>query len=165
MIQAEEIYSTLDPESSGNLVDVAMATITEFIGQQLTPELIMETVRTEVTRSARELAGNIPSLADATTKWLQQYQKGRLSVHIDTSDIEGQLKSTQDALNGAVNRLVVGFVLAGIIIGSAIASTVQATFFGLEVSTLATIFFVVGGILGSAMVIRDFGKRSSDSED
>ena len=105
--------------------DIAMATITEFMRQQLNAEPIMDALRMEATRSARELVGNLPSLADATTKWIQQYQRGRLSVHIDTSDIEGQLKSTQKALDGVVNRLVVGFVLAGLLVGSAIASTVD----------------------------------------
>lgn len=166
MIQAEEIFSTLDPESSSKLVDIAMSTITEFMAQQINAETIMESVRMEVTRSARELVGNLPSLTDATMKWIQQYQRGRLSVHIDTSDLEGQLKSTESALNSVVNRLVVGFVLAGIIVGSAIASTVTATIFGVQVSTLALIFFVVGAAIGAYMVLRELGSRSgSDSED
>jgi ubiquinone biosynthesis protein len=166
MIQAEEIYSTLDPGSGGNLVDVAMDTITEFMTQQLNAETIMNSVRMEVTRSARELAGNLPSLTEATVKWLQQYQKGRLSVHIDTSDLDTQLKSTADALNSAVNRLVMGFVLAGLIVGSAIAATVNLTIFGVELSTLALIFFVVGAFIGAYMVLRDLGKSSgSDGED
>ena len=143
-----------------------MSTITEFLGQQLNVETIVDALKMEATRSARELVGNLPTLADATTKWIQQYQRGRLSVHIDTSDLEGQLRSTQKALDGVVNRLVVGFVLAGLIVGSAIASTVTATFFGMQVSTLALIFFVVGGIIGSYMVLRELSRRSSsNSED
>ena len=165
MIQAEEIFSTLDPEAGGKLVDIAMSTITEFMGQQLNTDTIVEMVRTEVTRSARKLVGNLPSLTDATIKWIQQYQRGRLSVHIDTSDLDVQLKSTQAALNGVVNRLVGGLVLAGIIVGSAIASTVSATVFGIQVATLAMVFFVVGAIIGAYGAPRVNSRSSSESED
>jgi len=165
MIQSEEVFSTLDPASSGQLVDIAMETITDFMGQALTPEAIMETVRLEVTRSARELVTNLPSIVDATAKWITQYQSGQLTVHIDTSDLEGQLKTTGNALDTAVNHLVVGFVLAGLIVGSAIASTVNLTIFGVQLSTFALIFFVVGAIIGGYIVLRDLGRRSGSEDD
>ena len=120
----------------------------------------------EVTRGARELVGNLPSITDATIKWIQQYQSGRISVHIDTSDLETQLRSTESALNIVVNRLVMGFVLAGLIVGSAIASTVDVPVFGMQLSTIGMIFFVVGAVIGAAMVLRDLSSRSSsESED
>jgi ubiquinone biosynthesis protein len=165
MIQAEEIFSTLDPNASGQVVDISMDTISEYMRQQLNAEAITETVRTELTRSARELVGQLPSLGEATTKWIQQYQKGRLSVHIDTSDIDEQLKATGSAINSAVSRLVVGLVLAGIIVGSAIAATVRITFLGIELSTLALIFFVVGAMIGGYMVLRDLARSGRSSED
>jgi ubiquinone biosynthesis protein len=165
MIQSEEVFSTLDPEASGQLVDIALETITEFMGQQLNTDTIIEMLRVEVTRGARELVTNLPSLADATMQWIQQYQRGRITVHIDTSDIESQLKTTGSAIDTAVSHLVVGFVLAGLIVGSAIAATVNLTIFGVQLSTLALIFFVVGAIIGAYMVLRDLGKRpSSDDE-
>jgi predicted unusual protein kinase regulating ubiquinone biosynthesis (AarF/ABC1/UbiB family) len=165
MIQSEEVFSTLDPESSGQLVDIAMETITEFMTQALNPDAIMQTVRTEVTRTAREAVANLPELLDATAKWVTQYRSGRITVHIDTSDLEGQLKSTGSALDTAVNHLVVGFVLAGLIVGSAIASTVNLTIFGVQLSTLALIFFVVGAFIGGYLVLRDLSRRSSSDDE
>jgi ubiquinone biosynthesis protein len=165
MIQAEEIFSTLDPQAGGQVVELAMDTISEYMGQQLNVENITSTVRTELTRSARELVSTLPSLGEATTKWIQQYQKGRLSVHIDTSDLDQQLHSTQVALNNAVNRLVLGLVLAGLLVGSAIASTVNLTIFGLELSNMALIFFVVGALIAAYLILRDLTRSGKSSDD
>ena len=59
----------------------------------------------------------MPSFQEATAKWLDQYQKGRFEVFVDTSDLAkevGRLKSWG-------RRIVVAIILVGIIIGSAIA--------------------------------------------
>jgi hypothetical protein len=56
-------------------------------------------------------------------------------------------------------------VLAGIIVGSAIAATVRITFLGIELSTLALIFFVVGAMIGGYMVLRDLARSGRSSED
>jgi ubiquinone biosynthesis protein len=165
IIQAEEVVTTLNPnlDDEGGLVNMAFNTVTDYMSAQLNPDNIMNTVRLEVNRSARELVGRVPTLAEATTKWLEQYEKGRLSVHLDTSDLQGQLETTQRALGQAVNRLVVGLVLAGVLIGSAIATGIQQVVMGIPLSNIAFYLFVGGAFLAGVLIIRYLASGSDDN--
>jgi hypothetical protein len=77
--------------------------------------------------AAREIFKRLPTIQEATTKWLDQYQKGRFEVTIDTE----QLAKEVDKLGGIGRQIVIGVVLVGMLIGSAIATSVL-TFTGAE---------------------------------
>jgi len=91
----------------------------------------------QLTMTAREAIQRMPSFQEATLKWLDQYQRGRFELHVDTSQMNEELEKTR----GTISLAVVGIVLAGIIIGSAFAATV-ATLEGDYWSLLPRVAFI-----------------------
>ena len=65
----------------------------------------------------------LPTFAEATTRWLDQYQKGRFEVTVDTS----QLAKEVDKLSRLGRQIVIAIMLVGMLIGSAIATYGIAT--------------------------------------
>ena len=74
LMQADQIIRALDPEM--NFTQTAVESSSVLLRDQLNPEMIADTITKQATRSAREVVYRIPSLVDATTKWLDQYEKG-----------------------------------------------------------------------------------------
>ena len=63
----------------------------------------------------------LPSLPDATIKWIEQYQRGRFSVEIDTGDLAQRLEELSNSITNGLRNLSIGLILAGMPISSAIA--------------------------------------------
>jgi ubiquinone biosynthesis protein len=168
LIQGEEIFATLDPASSGELVRLAGDTVAGYLREQVNLDTVMRTVRTELTRAARELVGHVPSLSEALIKWVEQYEKGQLIVHLDTGDLPNRIASAETTIRRSGDRLMLGLMLAGLIVGSAIASSAQlkATVFNVSLSTLAFDMFVVSAIVGAVLVVRGLvGTTDESAED
>ena len=162
LMQAESIVHTLVPTMS--ITEEATQSVVSLARQQYDADQIAEIVRTQVTRSAREVIYRLPSLVESTTKWLDQYEKGRFEVHIDTGDLDQQVESLSKGFNKAINRLVMGLALAGWIVGSAIASTFEGDIGGFDLSQFAFYMFVVGAIVGAYVVIRGLWQSRDDDE-
>ncbi len=72
--------------------------------------------------TAREALKRVPSLQEATMGWLDQYQKGRFEVYVDTSGLD----KSADRLSSFGRQVIIAMILVGMLIGSAIATTVLA---------------------------------------
>ena len=68
-------------------------------------------------RAGRQLVRNLPDLESATLSWITQYQRGKFVITVDTSD----LTKGVDRFSVSVNRLTLGIILVGMLIGSALA--------------------------------------------
>ena len=135
LMQAESIVHTLVPTMS--ITEKAAQSVASLARQQYDADQIADIVRTQVTRSAREVVYRLPTLVEATTKWLDQYEKGRFEVHIDTGDLDEEVDSFRVGFNLAINLLVMGLLMAGWIVGEAIAITFEGEFGGFYLSQLA----------------------------
>jgi ubiquinone biosynthesis protein len=162
LMQAESIVHTLVPTMS--ITEQATKSVVTLARSQYDTDQISEIIRTQVTRSAREVVYRLPTLVEATTKWLDQYEKGRFEVHIDTGDLDEQVESLSRGFNQAINRLVMGLVLAGWIVGSAIASTFEGEIGGFDLSKFAFYMFVAGAIVGAFVVVRGLWQSRDDVE-
>lgn len=162
LMQAEAIVHTLVPTMS--ITEQAAQSVTSLARQQYDTDQIADIVRTQVTRSAREVVYRLPTLVEATTKWLDQYEKGRFEVHIDTGDLDEQVDSFSTGFNQAINRLVMGLVLAGWIVGAAIASTFEGEVGGFDLSKLAYYMFIAGAIVGAFVVVRGLWQTRDDED-
>jgi hypothetical protein len=105
--------------------------------------------------TAREVLKRVPSLQEATLGWLDQYQKGRFEVHLDTSGLDKSV----DKLAGFGRQVIIALMLVGMIIGSAIATSVIALIqpdgqYWSFASRLAYLGFVVPMIVAIVMVLR-----------
>ncbi len=86
---------------------------------------------------ARDVINQLPTLQEATTKWLDQYKKGRFEVYVDTSGLEPHVNT----LNRMGRMVIISLLLVGMLIASAIASTVLT--FNQEASEVWTQLFRV----------------------
>ena len=120
IVQVEEVMSTLNPEES--MIFGAIEEAQVVLKQEITLEKIGDMAKKEATNFVREAVKRLPELQGATLKWLDNYQKGRFEVIVDTSDL-GQLI---DRFNISAERLMAGMILAGMLIGGAIALAVPA---------------------------------------
>jgi ubiquinone biosynthesis protein len=153
LFQIEEAIATLSPRIP--LLDVAKAEAVTLIKDQLTVDNLSKTVQRQATRTVRELARRAPSLSDATLKWIDQYQSGRLSVHIDTSDLSKDLEAVRGEVGSIMERLFIAMILAGLLVGSAVVTQLPEDVVVLDVSlkTLAGLVFVIGSFAGLYFVL------------
>ncbi len=148
LIQAEGIVRALD-----NDIDIAREAfgfIQGFLAEQFTVEYVRATVQNQLTRSLKDVLRRIPNLQQATMQWLDQYEKGKLEVTLDTDELNQRL----DIFNVAAQRLAIGIVLLGMIIGSAFAISVEGEVFGIRLQTVAFLLFVFSIGVGFSMSLR-----------
>ncbi len=84
----------------------------------VTGERIVNEAKKQLIGIGGQVIDRIPSLSEATMKWLDQYQKGRFEITVDTS----QLSKEVGKLTRLGREIVIAIMLVGIIIGSAVGS-------------------------------------------
>jgi ubiquinone biosynthesis protein len=153
LFQIEEAIATLSPKIA--LLDVAQAEAVDLLRDQLNVDYVTATLKKQASKTVRELARRTPSLSDATLKWLDQYQSGRLSVHIDTSDLSKDLADVRVDVGKIAERLFIAIILAGLLAGSAIVTqlTTDVKVLGISLADLAGFVFVVGSLAGLYFVL------------
>jgi hypothetical protein len=140
---------------------VAFAEAQSLLRDQFTPDYITDTVKTHATRAAKQLIRQIPSLEDAALNWLDQYRRGRFVVELDTRDLARNVEH----FSHSIRRLTIALILVGVIIGSAIASSLLVRFQDSQwefLPILTMVIFVVALIFGAAAVLQ--GVRSWSKE-
>jgi ubiquinone biosynthesis protein len=148
LTQVDAIIRVLLPDQS--MVDMANKMIREQAVESVTTEKVQDYLTKQLTMTLREASQQMPSLKDATFKWLGMYQRGRFELNVDTSDMNEELKKVR----GTINLAVIGLMLAGMIIGSAFAATV-ATLEGDFWSLLPRVAFIgyISAMALSALLI------------
>ena len=151
LIQAEAIVHTLD-----NWLDItreAFGFIQGFLVEQFTVEGVKANVQTQLTRTLKDVVRRIPDLQQATMQWLNQYEKGKFEVEVNTDSLNARL----DIFNVAAQRLAIGIVLLGMIIGSAFATGIEGSFLGISFAAVAFLIFIFSIAAGTLMAIRMLG--------
>src|SRR5436190_6886057 len=118
VIQAEETARALSFE-----IDLGEAAVTEAraaLLESFTPDKIQKQVQGSAVRIGKELARRLPSLESATLSWLDQYNKGKFVVEVDTKGLERSISSVSDIGRQAT----VGVIVVGQLIGTAIVMAI-----------------------------------------
>jgi len=144
IIQIEAIGQALFPEAG--LIQEGVQTTLELVREEITGDNIANTVMSEATYLLRQVMQELPSLEEATLGWLKQYQKGRFEVYLDTSGFSAPMGQ----LEQLARYIIVGILLAGVIVGSAIATGIAAAF-GVERSELFTMIAFTGYIAATVI--------------
>jgi ubiquinone biosynthesis protein len=152
LFQAEQIVYELDPNLP--LIVVAFEELKGLFRDQLNVEAVKDAVRTQAMRAAKDVVRRLPALANATGKWLDQYERGKLGIYLDTSDVSNQLARVEQVITRNVTMLALALLLMGLLIGSAIASTLQTELIGIRLSSIAFFLFIGGAVLASALGLR-----------
>lgn len=152
LMQADQIIRALDPDVS--FTKTAVESSSMLLRDQMNTDVVADMISKQLTRSVREVVYRMPSLVEATTKWLDQYEKGKLTVYIDTSDLTPQVEMLDRALSKSLDRLLLGLVLTGWLVGAAIASTVDVNILGFPLSDLAFYMFLAGVAVGGVVAVQ-----------
>jgi predicted unusual protein kinase regulating ubiquinone biosynthesis (AarF/ABC1/UbiB family) len=117
IIQVEEITRTLSP--SFDLLAVGLANARELLTTEVSAEKIVAALRQTAIQTGKELGRRLPDLQSATLSWLDQYQKGKIVVEVNTADLSREIGKV-----GRVGQtLAAGIILAGAIIATGIVFT------------------------------------------
>jgi ubiquinone biosynthesis protein len=117
LAQTDAIFAAL---STGNdLVAAAVEMVKELFRETVTPERVVDEAKKQVLSTAREVFKRMPNLTEATLKWIEQYEKGRLEVYVDTSGLAREV----DKVGSMGRQIVIAIMLVGMLIGSAIAAS------------------------------------------
>ncbi len=162
LMQADQIIRALDPEI--NFSRTAVESSAVLLRDQFNMEAVADTAVKQVSRSTREVVYRIPSLVEATTKWLDQYEKGRLSVHVDTSDLSPQVDHLDKALSKGLDRLIIGLMLAGWLVGAAIASTGDITVGNIQLADLAYYMFLAGAVVAAVIIFQALMRLNKEED-
>jgi ubiquinone biosynthesis protein len=156
LIQAEEVARTLNPEIQ--IAQILQIVAQQLLWQRLNPRTISAALSTNL-REALRLARALPR---ATEQLLAIIESGALRVGLDIPDFHGQVRH----LYTIVNRLTAGLIVAGMIIGSAIAMGAPATTWRMVpiMGMIGFIVAMVGGGLLVGMVVWDMWRTSRSKE-
>ena len=127
--------------------------IRELAVEAVTAEKVMQVAKDQLMSAGREVLKRIPSLSEATVRWLDQYQRGRFEVYVDTTGLAKEVNK----INGLGRQLVLAIILVGMIVGSAIATSIiassqqQAGFWGF-LAKLAYLGYVLAMVVGAIYV-------------
>jgi len=150
MTQAEAIAKTLAP--AVGFVPIARDVVQELAIEQITSENVTNVLKKEVNSTLREVTKRIPTLQEATMKWLNQYEKGRFEMFLDFSDLEDSMTK----LRHTIWHVVIGIMLVGMIIGSSIAASVSIatqTFLDSILPQIAYVGYIGSMILAGVYVL------------
>jgi ubiquinone biosynthesis protein len=158
VIQAEETARALSFD-----IDLGEAAVTEAraaLLETFTPDRIQKQVQGSVVRIGKELARRVPSLEGAALRWIDQFNKGKFVVEVDTSGLEKSIKSVSDIGRQAT----VGVIVVGQLIGTAIVMAIllqpELTQFQ-GAAYLAMIAFGISLIVSFVVLFRVFTSPSS----
>jgi len=118
VVQAEETATRLSYDI--DLTEAAMAEVREAATLGLDPARLQRVVTSQALRVGQELLRRMPTLEDAAWSWLDQFGKGRIEVHVDTSDLGNQIEK----INELGRQLAIGMLAAGQLIGTAILAVI-----------------------------------------
>jgi ubiquinone biosynthesis protein len=152
MAQAEAITRALVPEWTGTeFMERAFSAAKDQIPDALTSDVIKDVMVRQATFAAREAIEQLPSIQEGLIKWLTNVKRGGFTVELDTSSLDRQMV----AFRGIAMMITIGLLLAGLVIGSALAAGVG----GLEGSALepvtgfAAFIFAGSALVGSIAVV------------
>jgi ubiquinone biosynthesis protein len=157
VIQAEETARALSFD-----IDLGDAAVTEAraaLLESFTPEKLQKQVQGSAVRIGKELARKVPSLEGAALSWIDQFNKGKFVVEVDTKGLERSISSVSDIGRQAT----VGIIVVGQLIGTAIVMAVllQPSLVQFQsVAYLAMIAFAVTLVVSFVVLFRLFFDRS-----
>ena len=116
LVQTESVARALSTGSG--LLSEGVPMLKDMALEALTGEKIVDVAKKQLIGVAGQVAERIPTLSEATTKWLDQYQKGRFEITLDTSELAKEVNK----LTHLGREIVIAVMLVGMLVGSAIAT-------------------------------------------
>jgi ubiquinone biosynthesis protein len=148
LMQAEELVRTLAPDIS--FLNAAVEEVQTVLLDQLDGEFVYEKVKETALQTAKDALVRWPAWKRSLGQWAAQLESGKISISVDTSEFNQQIGDLDKRLSSSVQQLVLGLLLVGMLLGSAIISTVPlvdlALFEVLPQELFIVIFIVVAAL-------------------
>lgn len=122
LMQAEELVRTLAPDIS--FLHAAVEEVQVVLMDNLDGEIIYEKVKDTAIQTAKDALVRWPTWKRALGQWAAQLESGKLTISVDTSEFNQQIEGLDKRLGSSVQQLILGLLLVGMLLGSAIISTV-----------------------------------------
>jgi len=152
LFQAEQVVKALDPELS--MVTAASEEVKVMLRERFDPTAIAGIVRREAMRAAKDVVRRLPEVPEAANKWLDQILRGRLSLFVDTSDLAKEVDKFDQSLSRNMALLALSLIISGLLVGTAIATSLDVPLFGISLRTLAFVLFVVAAGVATYVVYK-----------
>ena len=152
MAQAEAITTALVPSWTGaEFMERSFGALKVQVPEALTTDVVKDALARQASFVVREAVEQMPSIQEGALKWLTNLKKGEFKVELGTKDLDRHVI----ALRGIAMMFTLGLLLAGLLIGSALAAGIG----GLEGSALepitefAAAVFALTAAIGAITVI------------
>jgi ubiquinone biosynthesis protein len=145
LMQSEELIRSAAPSLS--LVDSAVEEMEHVLQQDYTRDTIRDGVESYLTNSAREVVRHLPRMQAAAQKWMEQVERGRLTIYVEMDDTTRQrIDHLERSVVQVGHRVTLALTLVGVLISAAIIGLIYPQ----EDWTDVVIMFV--GVLALALV-------------
>lgn len=123
LMQTEELVRTLAPEIS--FVDTAVEEVQAVLLGRVKAEVSAENVNRLALQTAKDILVRWPILKRAAGKWMEQLEGGKVTINVDTRDLNKRMDRLDQRINQSVRLVVLGLLLVGMLLGSAIISSIS----------------------------------------
>jgi ubiquinone biosynthesis protein len=119
MVQASAFFTRLAPPNR-TFTDVALEDVRDLAADTFTEDVVLAAGKKEATKLAGRAIQEAPEYLKGLVSWRDQVKKGKFTLYLDTTSLNQQV----DTLRSIAAMLVVALLVAGGMIGGAIASNV-----------------------------------------
>ena len=142
LILAESVGRTLDPDLE--IIEIARTIYEQVLHERLDPRNLTH----QLIRTTREFTRLITSIPRASENLLTQIENGKIQFGVDLLDFPEQLSH----LTNITNRMTAGLIIAGMVIGSAIAMVAAPDNTWLAIRVVGIVGFVFSSLIGFILV-------------
>jgi ubiquinone biosynthesis protein len=122
LMQAEELVQTLAPDIS--FLHAAVEEVQAVLLDNLDGEIIYEKVKNSAVQTAKDALVRWPTWKNTLRRWGAQIESGKINISVDTTEFNQRVDHLDKRLGNSVQQLILGLLLVGLLLGSAIISTV-----------------------------------------
>jgi len=123
LMQTEELVRTLAPEIS--FVNTAVEEVQAVLLGKVKAEVSADNINRLALQTAKDILVRWPVLKRAAGKWMEQLEGGKVTIHVDTHDLNRRMDRLDQRINQSVRHVVLGLLLVGMLLGSAIISSIS----------------------------------------
>jgi ubiquinone biosynthesis protein len=148
MTQASAFFKQLAPKDR-TFTQAALEVALEQAQAPSTEEMVKEMAKKQAIRMAGQAAHAAPDYLKSLLSWNNQFKKGKITVALDTSSLDAQVRQ----IRSMTSLIVVALLICGGIIGSAIAATSMQDAESATMRSWAYVTFFASLTLGVFLVV------------
>jgi ubiquinone biosynthesis protein len=148
MMQASAFFTPLAPKER-TFTAAALEAATELGQDALTGDMVADVAKREGSRLLSEGIQAAPDYLRGLLSWQNQLKKGKLTVYLDTTSLDRQTSE----LRGIASMVVVAVLVAGALVGSAIASQVFDEAADVRLQTASQVGYVASLAIAAVLVV------------